>query len=234
MIRNSEDFSSLTRWAHGLTVSSAETPIATWLMIPLCLCAASCESKIATPDQPRQLSIRVADVRGTLLILEDGRELQLAGVREAEDEIKAVKLGLFIRMLTLNGVDIIRQVGQDSYFVKCLVRGRARCGAKDIPYREVVVNEMVVLSGCARLADDQSGLTDRERRRLLACVLSIGVGWPGSISPNDFVIRRANAAADAEWDLAYHEDQLLVDLDRLLEMIEAWDTCLSKNADLWR
>ena len=127
-------------------------------------------------EKPLVNPVAVTSVREGVITLANGRTIRPAGVRRREG-VSVDAYDNAIRVMAAQGVEIDRDLGDGTAFLKAKPKSYNWCGTRGYKgnpfarwagsYFQCSLSELLIRSGCAASDLDNNGLTDRERWRLV-------------------------------------------------------------------
>jgi endonuclease YncB( thermonuclease family) len=139
-----------------------------YFMVPALLLPSGVWRRRVVRESPLKAPTAITSVRGDTLISAN-QEFRIAGVTLPSDGELSTRATDFLRVVTSQGVEVIRPVQPEGTFVlRCEPRIWHWCGNDSVKahYEQFNLNELVVAFGYATFNPAARGLTDNEGLRL--------------------------------------------------------------------
>jgi hypothetical protein len=118
---------------------------------------------------PLTAPITINRIEGTQIHTSQG-SFKLAGVKFPTDSVSLEKANQFLKIATAQGIEVIRQVNNETAILRCEPRIYHWCGNDPVSahYEQHNLNELLIALGYATFDTEADGLTEKEKQRFNA------------------------------------------------------------------
>lgn len=126
---------------------------------------------------PLTAPITINHIEGTQIHTPQG-SFKLAGVKFPSDSTGLKTANQFLKIATAQGIEVIRQVNNETAILRCEPRIYHWCGNDPVSahYEQHNLNELLIILGYAAFDTEADGLTEQEKQRFTAAT-QVAADW---------------------------------------------------------